>query len=224
MTGVRSMFRLHSARSRQDQGSEGGAEAVFEIIPMRRRDLKSLIAIERRIFPSPWSIGLYMSEIAQPATRAYYVAFVGAELVGYAGMMVVVGEAHVTNIGVAPEWQRHGVGRRLLVRLAREARQRSAQHLTLEVRVSNVGAQALYHEFGFVPAGIRKNYYAEVNEDALVMWAHDIDTDAYGLRLDAIEARLRPLGPSGPPGPPGPPSSPGPPPGGPGPAQAGPGT
>ncbi len=198
MTSVRSMFRLHSARSRSAAKDAEAAAAgpMLEIVPMRRRDLKALIAIERRIFPSPWSIGLYMSEIAQPATRAYYVAYVGTELVGYAGMMVVVGEAHVTNIGVAPEWQRHGVGRRLLLELAREARARAAQHLTLEVRVSNIGAQTLYHEFGFVPAGIRKNYYAEVNEDAIVMWAHDIDTDVYRRRLDAIEARLRPLGPA----------------------------
>ncbi|MGA3353229.1 MAG: ribosomal protein S18-alanine N-acetyltransferase [Acidimicrobiales bacterium] len=197
MTSVRSMFRLHSARSRSGPADQpGSGEPVLEIAPMRRRDLKGVIAIERRIFPSPWSIGLYTSEIAQPATRAYYVALVGSELVGYAGMMVVVGEAHVTNIGVAPDWQRHGVGRRLLLQLAREARARSAQHLTLEVRVSNLGAQALYHEFGFVPAGIRKNYYAEVNEDALVMWAHDIDTETYRLRLDSIESRLRPLGPS----------------------------
>jgi ribosomal-protein-alanine N-acetyltransferase len=197
VTGVRSMFRLHSTKVRNtsgDQGAGGNTQAVLEITPMRRRDLKNVIAIERRIFPSPWSIGLYMSEIAQPATRAYYVASVGTELVGYAGMMVVVGEAHVTNIGVAPEWQRCGVGRRLLLTLAREARRRSAQHLTLEVRVTNVGAQALYHEFGFAPAGIRKNYYAEVNEDALVMWAHDIDTETYRLRLDTIEGRLRPLG------------------------------
>jgi ribosomal-protein-alanine N-acetyltransferase len=196
MTSVRSMFRLHSTRARNaaDPSATEPAEAVLEISPMRRRDLKGVISIERRIFPSPWSIGLYMSEIAQPATRAYYVAYVGTELVGYAGMMVVVGEAHVTNIGVAPEWQRCGVGRRLMLQLAREARLRSAQHLTLEVRVSNVGAQGLYHEFGFAPAGIRKNYYAEVNEDAIVMWAHDIDTETYRVRLDAIEARLRPLG------------------------------
>lgn len=189
------MLRLHSARGRGGPGGADRDEIVLEIGPMRRRDLKNVIAIERRIFPSPWSIGLYMSEIAQPATRAYYVACVGSELVGYAGMMVVVGEAHVTNIGVAPEWQRHGIGRRLLLELARGARERQAQHLTLEVRVSNAGAQALYHEFGFVPAGVRKNYYAEVHEDALVMWAHDIDTDSYNMRLDGIESRLRPLGP-----------------------------
>ncbi len=183
------MFRLHSSRARSGPGPAGAEadEIVLEIGPMRRRDLKNVIAIEKRIFPSPWSIGLYMSEIAQPSTRAYYVATVGSELVGYAGMMVVVGEAHVTNIGVAPEWQRHGVGRRLLLQLAREARRRSAQHMTLEVRVSNAGAQALYHEFGFVPAGVRKNYYAEVHEDAIVMWAHGIQTPAYAERLDAIE-------------------------------------
>jgi ribosomal-protein-alanine N-acetyltransferase len=172
------------------------SEPTLEIVPMRRRDLKGVIAIEKRIFPSPWSIGLYASEIAQPDTRAYYVALVGSELVGYAGMMVVVGEAHVTNIGVAPEWQRHGIGRRLLLQLAREALERSAQHLTLEVRVSNLGAQNLYHEFGFAPAGIRKNYYAEVNEDGIVMWAHDIDTEIYRRRLDTIEGRIRPLGPA----------------------------
>lgn len=198
MTSVRSMFHLRAGRdgtSRKSGAGADSAERVLEVLPMRRSHLKAVIAIERRIFPSPWSLGLYMSEITQPATRAYYVACVGEAVVGYAGMMVVVGEAHVTNIGVAPEWQRHGVARRLLLQLAREARQRSAQHLTLEVRVSNVGAQALYHEFGFAPAGVRKNYYSEVHEDALVMWAHDIHTDDYRLRLEGIEARLRPLGP-----------------------------
>ncbi|MGO9332792.1 MAG: ribosomal protein S18-alanine N-acetyltransferase [Acidimicrobiales bacterium] len=197
------MFHLHSGRAgnvlRKSTAADDAGGVVIEVLPMRRRHLKGVIAIERRIFPSPWSLGLYLSEISQPTTRAYYVAVVGPEVVGYAGMMMVVGEAHVTNIGVAPEWQRHGVGRRLLLQLAREARQRSAQHLTLEVRVSNVGAQALYHEFGFVPAGVRKNYYSEVNEDALIMWAHDIDADGYGLRLDGIEARLRPVRGPGPP-------------------------
>jgi len=192
------MFHLRGRReagTSQELKAGEGAERVLEIVPMRRSHLKAVIGIERRIFPSPWSLGLYMSEITQPATRAYYVACVGPDVVGYAGMMVVVGEAHVTNIGVAPEWQRHGVARRLLLQLAREARQRSGQHLTLEVRVSNVGAQALYHEFGFVPAGVRKNYYSEVHEDAIVMWAHDIHTEAYRQRLDAIQSRLRPIGP-----------------------------
>jgi len=191
---MRSMFRLPSSRARdaskKPPPAPSSEETVIGLLPMRRRHLKGVIAIEERIFPSPWSIGLYLSELSQPTTRAYYVARVGPDVVGYAGMMMVVGEAHVTNVGVAPEWQRHGIGRRLLLQLAKEARHRSAQHLTLEVRVSNLGAQELYHEFGFVPAGIRKNYYAEVNEDALIMWAHDIDSDDYALRLEGIEARI----------------------------------
>jgi ribosomal-protein-alanine N-acetyltransferase len=191
VVNVRSMFHRPSARARPEpEKPELAPEPLVEIVSMRRRHLKSVIAIEQRIFPSPWSIGLYLGELAQPATRAYYVARIDQEVVGYGGMMMVVGEGHVTNIGVAPEWQRHGIGRRLLLALAREARHRSAQHLTLEVRVTNTGAQELYRQFGFVPAGIRKNYYAEVNEDALIMWAHDVDTAEYGLRLDAIEARL----------------------------------
>ncbi len=118
------------------------------------------------------------------------------EIVGYAGLMIAVGEGHVTTIGVSPAWQRRGVGRRLLLALARTARERGAEHLTLEVRATNYGAQAMYHQFGFVPAGIRKNYYAEVHEDAIVMWAHDIQHDAYAARLDDIAARagLRPSG------------------------------
>ena len=74
--------------------------------------------------------------------------------------------------------------------LAREARRRGATALTLEVRVSNTGAQELYRKFGFAPAGMRKNYYVETNEDALVMWAEDIDADAYDERLRLIEAKV----------------------------------
>jgi len=169
-------------------------ERAVEIVPMRRRHLKQVVAIEQQVFPTPWSIGLYLSELAAGPSRAYVVAKVGGEVVGYAGLMLVVGEAHVTTIGVDPPWQRHGIGRRLLLELARIARERGGEDLTLEVRVTNTGAQALYHEFGFAPAGIRKNYYAEVNEDALVMWAHDIQSDAFAARLDEIAARVEAAG------------------------------
>ncbi len=157
-----------------------GTSVGFEIVPMKRRHLKSVVSIEQKIFPSPWSMSLYLSELALPATRAYYVATADGEVVGYAGLMVAVGEGHVTTIGVRPDWHRRGIGRKLLLKLALEARQRGAKDLTLEVRMTNTGAQALYHEFGFVPAGIRKNYYAEVNEDAIVMWAHDLQGEQMG--------------------------------------------
>jgi ribosomal-protein-alanine N-acetyltransferase len=177
------------------RGKEQGGKD-FDIVPMRRRHLKSVVAIEQQVFPSPWSLGLYLSELALGSSRAYYVARFDGEVVGYAGLMIAVGEGHVTTIGVSPAWQRQGVGRRLLLALARTARERGAEHLTLEVRATNHGAQAMYHQFGFVPAGIRKNYYAEVHEDAIVMWAHDIQHDAYAARLEAIEARAG-VGPAG---------------------------
>jgi ribosomal-protein-alanine N-acetyltransferase len=91
---------------------------------------------------------------------------------------------------VAPEWHRRGIATRLLVVLARHAIERGADNLTLEVRVSNDAAKELYRRFGFAPAGIRRNYYAEVNEDALVMWATDIGRPEYRERIDAMEATL----------------------------------
>jgi ribosomal-protein-alanine N-acetyltransferase len=177
------IFRRHEHRL------EAGADGVV-IAPMRRRHVRQVVAIEEQIFPRPWSQALYLSELSMPATRLYLVATIGGTVVGYAGCMLVVGECHITTIGVDPSHQRRRIGMRLLHTLASEARRRGATALTLEVRMSNLGAQELYRTFGFAPAGIRKNYYAEVNEDGLVMWAHGVDTADYGVRLDAIAARL----------------------------------
>jgi ribosomal-protein-alanine N-acetyltransferase len=164
--------------------------AAVEVLPMRRRHVRSVLAIEERVFPTPWSYGLYLSELAQPSVRAYFVAVHRADLVGYGGLMLVLEEAHVTTIGVAPGWQRLGLGRLVLLHLAREALQRGSTDLTLEVRATNEGAQALYREFGFAPAGVRKNYYSEIGEDAIIMWAHDIGSEQYAERLARIEQRL----------------------------------
>jgi ribosomal-protein-alanine N-acetyltransferase len=131
---------------------------------------------------------LFMSELNLRTTRAYYVARIDGSVIGYAGLMLTGDDAHVTTIAVDPAWHRHKIGTRLLLNLAREARARNARHLTLEVRMSNTSAQAMYRKFGFRPAGVRKNYYLETNEDAMVMWADDIDTDSYAARLAEIEA------------------------------------
>jgi ribosomal-protein-alanine N-acetyltransferase len=106
--------------------------------------------------------------------------------------MFVVDEAHVTTLSVHPDHQGERIGTRLLAVLVREALDRETKALTLEVRATNEPAKALYARFGFAPAGIRRNYYAEVGEDALIMWAHDIDGAAYAERLTAIEADLPP--------------------------------
>ncbi|MDA8266287.1 MAG: ribosomal protein S18-alanine N-acetyltransferase [Actinomycetota bacterium] len=181
-------FRLPSMSRREGEGAARG----FDVVPMRRRHLRAVVAIEQAIFPSPWSASLYLSELGQGSTRAYFVARCDGVVIGYAGLMLAVGEGHVTTIGVSQPWQRRGVGRMLLTKVARAAIERGAEALTLEVRVSNTGAQSLYHEFGFAPAGIRKNYYAEVHEDAIIMWAHGVQSAQYAERLDSIEKRLRP--------------------------------
>ncbi len=146
--------------------------------------------IEARVYPHPWSLALFVSELALRSARAYYVAKVDGEVVGYAGLMLTGDEAHVTNIAVAPDWQRHHIATRLLLALAHTALEREATGLTLEVRVGNLGAQALYRQFGMSPVGIRRNYYAETNEDALLMTVSSIETPSYARRLAEIEAAL----------------------------------
>jgi [ribosomal protein S18]-alanine N-acetyltransferase len=93
----------------------------------------------------------------------------------------------VTTLAVDPGWHRCQIGTRLLLALAHTARGWGCTGLTLEVRMGNAPAQELYRRFGFAPAGVRKGYYAETGEDALVMWAHDIDGQAYAERLREIE-------------------------------------
>jgi ribosomal-protein-alanine N-acetyltransferase len=160
------------------------------ITAMRRRHLRSVLRIENEVYPRPWSLGLFMSELAIRTGRIYLVARVGPTLVGYAGMLFSVDDGHVTTIAVDPSWHRSKIGTRLLLNLLRHGIAKGAKNFTLEVRVSNEGAQDLYRKFGFAPAGVRKGYYVETNEDAIVMWAHDVDRPAYRARLDEIERTL----------------------------------
>jgi ribosomal-protein-alanine N-acetyltransferase len=158
------------------------------ISPMRRRHLRAVTRIEQQVYPRPWSMGLFMSELGFRGSRVYVVARVGSSVVGYGGLMLVADDGHVTTLAVDPAWHRHKLGTRLLHVLAAAAVERGAKNLTLEVRASNAAAQALYQAFGFAPAGIRKGYYVETKEDAIVMWAHDVDTPEYAARLDALAA------------------------------------
>jgi ribosomal-protein-alanine N-acetyltransferase len=176
-----------------DGVEDGGGDVVdaLRIMPMRRRQLRSVIRIEEECYPRPWSATLFLSELAQRSSRRYTVAALGPMVVGYAGLMIVEDEGHVTTLTVDPDWQHRGVGTVLLLDLARAAIDLGLRHLTLEVRASNAPAQVLYRRFGFAPGGVRRNYYAESGEDAIVMWVHDIDGEEYSRRLQSIETRLR---------------------------------
>jgi ribosomal-protein-alanine N-acetyltransferase len=160
------------------------------ITAMRRRHLRGVLRIEAQVYPRPWSLGLFMSELALRNGRIYIVARVGPTVVGYAGLLFSLDDGHVTTIAVDPPWHGAKIGTRLLLHLLRSGIARGAKNFTLEVRVGNEAAQELYRQFGFVPAGVRKGYYVETNEDALVMWAHDVDGVEYAARLDAIEANI----------------------------------
>ncbi len=155
---------------------------------MRRRDLRWVTAVEQVVFPEPWSHTVFVSELSQRKGRAYRVARIGKEMVGYVGLMFVEEEAHVTTVAVAPEHQGHGIGTQIMLGALRIAQEQGARHVSLEVAVGNTRAQALYRRFGFVPVGIRRGYYQLVGEDAYVMWAYDIDAPAYRERLARIEA------------------------------------
>jgi len=159
-------------------GKVAGDGIVVE--PLRRRHLPAIMPIENSSYPKPWTLNVFNNEIEmmRRGERTYLVAREGASVVGYAGMMYAVDDAHVTNIAVARDHQRRGVATRLLAELAWAAVTRGSTAMTLEVRVSNVAAQQLYQRFGFEAAGIRKNYYENI-EDAIVMWRHGIDGEEF---------------------------------------------
>lgn len=154
---------------------------------MRESDIDEAVDLEQRVYAQAWSPQVFRDELAQ-STRRYIVAEVGGTLVGYGGLMVVGDEAHITTVVVDPDRRQERLGTRLLLVLVDSALEWGASSLTLEVRSSNQAAQALYRRFGMAPVGLRKRYYRD--EDALVMWAHDIDTPEYRARLDQIRERL----------------------------------
>jgi [ribosomal protein S18]-alanine N-acetyltransferase len=172
----------------RDPGQREPAPDVV-ITPMRRRHLRGVLRIENQTQARGWSLGLFLGELARPEDRCYLVAKVGAQVVGFGGMLFIGTDGHVTTLSVDPAWRRLGIATRLLAVQCREAIAVGITAVTLEVRAHNPEAQALYRAFGFAPAGVRRNYYAETGEDALVMWAHDVDQPDYAQRLDALEAR-----------------------------------
>lgn len=154
---------------------------------MRKRDLAAVVSLEEAIYPQPWSPGVFAEELSL-LNRHYVVVEDEGRIIGYGGLLLVAEDAHVTTIAIDPGARRKRMGTRLMLALVDAAGVAGARHLTLEVRVSNAGARSLYQRFGFAPVGVRKDYYRD--EDALVMWATDIDTDEYAARIAAIRASL----------------------------------
>lgn len=138
-------------------------------------DIPAAVALESALQPEPWTTGIFEDELKAEG-RSYVVAEADA-MVGFGGVMVVGEEAHVTNLLVAPERRRQGIGRQIFRSLVEDSIALGARHLTLEVRSDNLAALGLYQGLGLAPVGIRPGYYRDA--DALIMWAHDIDTPEY---------------------------------------------
>jgi [ribosomal protein S18]-alanine N-acetyltransferase len=149
------------------------------IRPLTIDDLGAVVALEAASAPAPWSESVFRGELA--AENRIYLAAEEDGLVGFAGAMLVADEAHVTNLLVDPAWRRQGIGFELMKALIEAVVGAGARHLTLEVRSRNEAARALYARIGLAPVGVRQGYYGD--DDALILWAHDIDGDEYLARL-----------------------------------------
>jgi len=135
--------------------------------------IPAILEIEKLANRAPWSDRSFLNEINHPHGR-FLVAIGNGQVIGYGGVWLVIDEAHITNIAVADEFRRQGVGRKLMVELLDKARAAGMTCSTLEVRASNDAAIKLYEELGYKETARRKAYYPDNKEDAVVMWMYDL--------------------------------------------------
>lgn len=136
---------------------------------MNEMDVDGVLAVEEQSFTTPWSRAGFVAEMKNELSY-YLVMIESGKVIGYAGMWLIVDEAHVTNVAILPEYRGRKLGEKLMDELIQHAKARGAVSMTLEVRTTNTVAQGLYEKFGFTSRGIRRNYYTDTKEDALIMW------------------------------------------------------
>lgn len=137
---------------------------------MEEKDLDRIMEIEHDCFTTPWSREAFVLEITKNELARYIIAEIDGVVVGYGGIWMIVGEGHITNIGVESKHRRLGVGNKILEGLIDVSKDMEIMSMTLEVRESNIAAQNLYKKYGFIDYGKRPNYYSDDNEDAIIMW------------------------------------------------------
>ncbi len=135
-------------------------------------DIKRLVEIEQQAFTVPWPPEAFYNDIVHNRFAVYIMIECNLEVAGYCGVWLVMDEAHITNIALLPQFRGRKLGETLLRKVMSLAKEAGALTMTLEVRVSNKSAKSLYKKLGFQEGGIRKNYYTDNYEDALVMWVN----------------------------------------------------
>jgi [ribosomal protein S18]-alanine N-acetyltransferase len=158
---------------------------MTETLTFRRmtlEDLDRIMEIEHHSFTLPWSREAFVAELTQNHFAKYLVAIHEGVVVGYAGVWVILDEGHVTNIAIHPDARGKKLGEALMRELMATAIANGAERMTLEARVSNFVAIRMYEKLGFASAGIRKGYYTDNNEDAIIMWVEFLlDESSPGL-------------------------------------------
>ncbi len=139
--------------------------------PMQEKHLTQVLAIEKNSFSLPWPRQSFVYELQHNNLAYYLVALHGADrVVGYAGMWIILDEAHITNVAVHPHYRCCKIGTALMLEMIDKALLLGAEKMTLEVRTSNKPARNLYKNLGFMEKGVRKKYYSDTQEDAIIMW------------------------------------------------------
>ncbi|KAJ48829.1 ribosomal-protein-alanine N-acetyltransferase [Clostridium tetanomorphum] len=146
----------------------------INIVKASIEHIDDIFKISSLSFPVSWSKDSIEKEIKFNSNANYLVAIKNNVIIGFGGLWIILDEAHITNIAVHPEYRGIGIGSMLLYALIALCKNKSVEHMTLEVRKSNIAAQNLYKKFNFIEEGMRKKYYSDNGEDALIMWNHNI--------------------------------------------------
>jgi ribosomal-protein-alanine N-acetyltransferase len=162
----------------------------LQIEPMRSEDIAAVLQIESVSFTTAWPANAFSNELGENKLAHYFVGRIDDKVVAYGGIWVILEDSHVTTIAVDPEHRGRGLGEQLLIHLLDEAMTRGASWITLEVRESNNVAQRLYRKYGFTNVSIRRAYYSDNSENAVVMWAGNLRGELYRNRLRALRAAL----------------------------------
>lgn len=141
---------------------------------MKIEDVEDILVVENLCFPVPWLKESFIQELSNKSLTRYICAKTEGRAIAYAGMWKIFDEGHITNIAVHPEYRKKGIGGMLVYHLINIARQENIKKMTLEVRKSNIAAQRLYFKYGFEIKGVRKGYYSDNGEDAIIMWKDNI--------------------------------------------------
>ncbi|MEP7215477.1 MAG: ribosomal protein S18-alanine N-acetyltransferase [Anaerolineaceae bacterium] len=162
----------------------------FSLRPMEPRDVASVLAVERSAFDTGWPATAFQNELTQNKMARYIVLEDGGEVIGFGGLWLMLDEAHVVTVAVRPERRRSGLGSLIVHGLLLVAQAQGMDVATLECRSSNLAARALYSRYGFYEVGLRHKYYADNQEDAVIMTTESLTSPAYQERLRRLGGEL----------------------------------